>query len=357
MNKNPSPGSVSEPNSNAGLWLIPDTLTFADLFDVEKIQAIQDAFAFATGVASIITEVDGTPITRPSNFCRLCIDIIRQTEKGLINCMKSDAHLGQYNPGGPIMQPCLSGGLWDGGASICVGERHIANWLIGQVRDDSIDEERLLDYATVIDADVDEFRSAMAEIKMMPKEQFAQVCNALYLIANQLSELALSNFQQLRAMEAQKQAETERLQLQQQVIEAQRAAISELSTPIIPIMDNIIVMPLVGSIDSQRAIEVTRTILAGITQYRAKILILDITGVPVVDSGVADHLNRTIQAARLKGASTIITGITDAVAETIVDLGIEWHDLETLRDLQSGLLLALDQLGYNLRRTKVSSHR
>ena len=85
-------------------------------------------------------------------------------------------------------------------------------------------------------------------------------------------------------------------------------------------------------------------------KHRAKVVILDITGVPIVDSGVADHLNRTIQAARLKGARTMITGISDAVAETIVDLGIDWQSITTLGDLQSGLIVALKSLGIEVRR-------
>jgi transcriptional regulator with GAF, ATPase, and Fis domain/anti-anti-sigma regulatory factor len=140
----------------------------------------------------------------------------------------------------------------------------------------------------------------------------------------------------------------ERERLQQEVIEAQRRALQELSTPIIPLVERIIVMPLIGSIDSMRARDITRSLLAGIREHRAKILILDITGVPLVDSGVADHLNKTIQAARLKGARTIVTGISDAVAETIVDLGIDWGGIETLSDLQTGLIVALDSLGIRL---------
>jgi rsbT co-antagonist protein RsbR len=104
-------------------------------------------------------------------------------------------------------------------------------------------------------------------------------------------------------------------------------------------------MPLVGSIDSGRAREITRTLLAGIGVYRAQVVILDVTGVAVIDSGVANHLNKTIQAARLKGAQTIITGVSDAVAETIVDLGIDWGNVDTLRDLQTGLVMALASMG------------
>jgi rsbT co-antagonist protein RsbR len=138
-----------------------------------------------------------------------------------------------------------------------------------------------------------------------------------------------------------KQAEAERERLQQEIIEAQKRALQELSTPIIPVMEHIIIMPLIGSVDTMRARDITRALLAGIQRHRAKAVILDITGVPIVDSGVAAHLNRTIQAARLKGARTIITGISDAVAETIVDLGIDWSGIETLGDLQTGLRVAM----------------
>ena len=108
-------------------------IQFSDIFILDDIQRIQDLFADATGVASVITYPDGRPITRPSNFCRLCNEIIRKTETGLTNCFKSDAEIGKPNPAGPVIQPCLSGGLWDAGASIIVGDYHIANWLIGQV--------------------------------------------------------------------------------------------------------------------------------------------------------------------------------------------------------------------------------
>ncbi len=150
-----------------------------------------------------------------------------------------------------------------------------------------------------------------------------------------------------------RQSLNEREQLQQKVIDAQQQALGKLSTPIIPIMDTpqggIIVMPLIGSIDTMRARDITRSLLAGVREHRAKVVILDITGVPVVDSGVANYLNKTIQAARLKGAHTVVTGISDAVAETIVELGIDWSGIETLPDLQMGLRVALARLGQRIK--------
>ena len=173
-------------------------LSLEDLFDVKELQRMQDSFANATGVASIITHPDGRPITQPTNFCRLCNDIIRKTEKGFCNCMKSDAILGSPNPSGPTIQVCHSGGLWDGGASITVGNHHIANWLVGQVRNEEQNDEEMLKYAREIGADEGEYRNALAEVPTMSSERFQQICDALFLFANQMSSIAYSNLQQGR---------------------------------------------------------------------------------------------------------------------------------------------------------------
>jgi len=149
----------------------------------------------------------------------------------------------------------------------------------------------------------------------------------------------------------QKQVEAESAQLQVEVVEAQQRAIQELSTPVIPVLEGVIVMPLVGSIDTLRARDIMRKLLEGIREQQAQVVILDITGVPIVDSGVAAHMNKTIQAARLKGARTIVVGISDAVAETIVDLGLDWSGIETLSDLQTGLRVALQGMGFKLVRS------
>jgi PAS domain S-box-containing protein len=168
-------------------------IRFTDLFDLDEIQAIQDAFAKATGVGSLITTPEGEPITKPSNFCTLCQDVIRKTPKGMANCMHSDAAIGKLNPMGPIMQPCLSSGLWDGGASISVGGRHIANWLIGQVRNEELDARKVLAYAKDIGADEAEFARHLDKVTIMPLEQFEQVCEALFLLANLMSWIAYQN--------------------------------------------------------------------------------------------------------------------------------------------------------------------
>jgi anti-anti-sigma regulatory factor len=156
-----------------------------------------------------------------------------------------------------------------------------------------------------------------------------------------------------REITKREQAQAESARLQQEVIEAQQRVIRELSTPVIPVVEGVIIMPLIGSIDTLRARDITRALLAGISQYHAKVVILDVTGVPLVDSGVANHLNKTVQTARLKGARTIITGVSEAVAEAIVDLGVDWSGIATMSDLQTGLRAAMtDQLAWRRKELK-----
>lgn len=184
-----------------------EDISFDDLFDRKQLQLLQDQFSDATGVASIIAHPDGTPITRPSNFTDLCERIIRNTEKGCANCYKSDAIIGRHHPEGPVVQPCLSGGLWDAGASIEVGGVHIANWLIGQVRDETQTDEQMLSYARQIGADEKEFLEAFHRVPVMSREQFEKVALVLFTLANQISTSAYQNVQQARFIEAQKKAE------------------------------------------------------------------------------------------------------------------------------------------------------
>jgi PAS domain S-box-containing protein len=135
-------------------------------------------------------------------------------------------------------------------------------------------------------------------------------------------------------------AEQERVRLQEQVIEAQQAALRELSTPIIPIGEGVVAMPLIGNIDSMRAQLVIETLLEGVAETRARTAILDITGVPVVDTQVANALLRAAQAVKLLGAQVIITGIRPEVAQTLVGLGLDLSGIKTLSTLQSGIAYA-----------------
>ncbi|MFY0531951.1 PAS domain S-box protein [Nannocystis pusilla] len=144
---------------------------------------------------------------------------------------------------------------------------------------------------------------------------------------------------------ARKQAEEAEARRQDEIIRAQALAIAELSTPLIPITDEILVMPLIGMMDSMRAQQVMQSLLAGLASGRGKFVILDITGVPVVDTAVANALLRAAQAARLLGAEVILTGIRPEVAQTLVNIQADFSNLITRGNLQSGIAHALGRRG------------
>ncbi len=142
-----------------------------------------------------------------------------------------------------------------------------------------------------------------------------------------------------------KRATEERTKLQQQVIDAQRATLRELSSPLIPLADGVLAMPLIGSIDQDRAREILETLLEGVARQRAKVAILDITGVRLVDTHVAQALLQAARAVRLLGAHVILTGIRPEVAQTLVHIGADLSSLTTRSTLQSGIAYALTLSG------------
>jgi rsbT co-antagonist protein RsbR len=124
-----------------------------------------------------------------------------------------------------------------------------------------------------------------------------------------------------------------------------QAAVRELSTPVIRIFDRILLLPLVGTIDTGRAQQIMETILLRVSEEQARVVIIDISGVPVVDTKVAEHMILTTNAVRLLGAETVIAGISPVVAKTIVQLGISLPALATRGRLQEAIQLALQTTG------------
>ena len=134
------------------------------------------------------------------------------------------------------------------------------------------------------------------------------------------------------------------------LVETQRnllETLRELSSPVIPVFEGIIVLPLIGNIDTQRATQVLEGLLNGIERYRARVVLIDVTGVPIVDTSVANHLLQAAQAARLLGAEAVLVGVRPEVAQTMVQLGVAHTGLTTRADLQSGIEYAFARL--NLR--------
>lgn len=134
----------------------------------------------------------------------------------------------------------------------------------------------------------------------------------------------------------------------ERTISLQQQAILELSTPVLQVREGLLILPIVGAVDSKRALQFTEQLLRAIRANRAKVVVIDVTGVPSVDSRVAGHLVQTIEAARLMGATGILTGLAPEIAQTLVTIGVDLGLVRTVGDLQGGLEEAERMLGYQV---------
>jgi rsbT co-antagonist protein RsbR len=135
------------------------------------------------------------------------------------------------------------------------------------------------------------------------------------------------------------------VQERERIIREQQEAIRELSTPVLQVRDRLIILPIIGVLDTQRARQLTEQLLTAIQSQRAKVVVIDITGVASIDLSVANHLVQTVEAARLMGASAILTGLSSKIAQTVVDLGVDLTMMRTVGDLEGGLEEAERLLG------------
>ncbi len=138
------------------------------------------------------------------------------------------------------------------------------------------------------------------------------------------------------------------VQERERVIRQQQEAIRELSTPVLQVRERLLILPIIGVIDSQRARQLTDQLLRGIRTNRAKVVVIDITGVAAMDATVANHLVQTVEASRLLGATVIVTGLSPEIAQTIVNIGVDLGKMNTVGDLQGGIEQAERLLGYQV---------
>src|SRR5437899_3997894 len=138
------------------------------------------------------------------------------------------------------------------------------------------------------------------------------------------------------------------VQERERVIRAQQEAIRELSTPVLPVRERLLILPGIGTVDPLRARQLTEQLLRGIRTNRARVVVMDITGVPAMDATVANHLVLTVEAARLLGATEIVTGLSPELAQTLVNIGVDLSKMNTVGDLQGGIEEAERLLGYKV---------
>jgi len=138
------------------------------------------------------------------------------------------------------------------------------------------------------------------------------------------------------------------VQQRERVIREQQEAIRLLSTPVLQVRERLLILPMIGLIDPQRARQLTEQLLRGIRTNRAKVVVIDVTGVAALDASVANHLVQTVDAARLLGATVIVTGLSPEIAQTLVNIGVDLARMTTVGDLQGGIEEAERLLGYTV---------
>ncbi len=138
------------------------------------------------------------------------------------------------------------------------------------------------------------------------------------------------------------------VQERERIISQQQEAIRELSTPVLQVRERLLILPIIGLIDPQRARQLTEQLLQAIRANRAKVVVMDITGVPSIDSNVANYLVQTVDASRLMGANVIVTGLSPEIAQTLVVIGVDLSKMDTVGDLQGGIEKAERMLGYKV---------
>jgi rsbT co-antagonist protein RsbR len=147
------------------------------------------------------------------------------------------------------------------------------------------------------------------------------------------------------------------VQERERIIRQQQEAIRELSTPVLQVREQLLILPIIGVLDGQRARQLTEQLLRAIRANRAKVVVIDITGVPTIDSTVANHLVQTVEASGLMGASVIITGLSSEIALTLVTIGLDLSKMNAVGDLQGGIEEAERLLGYEVSRVGESASR
>ena len=142
----------------------------------------------------------------------------------------------------------------------------------------------------------------------------------------------------------------------ERVIREQQDALLELSTPVLQVRERLLILPIIGVMDAPRALQLTEQLLHGIRAHRAKLVVIDITGVPDVDEAVANSLVDTVTASRLMGADVIITGLSSEIAQTLVTIGVDLSKMHTVGDLQGGIEEAERQLGFRVSKVADEQH-
>jgi anti-anti-sigma factor len=271
-----------------------------------------------------------------SGWQDICVKFHRANTESCKRCQQSDAYIVNHLTEGEkyVSYECANG-LVDVANPIIVQGNHIGTVFTGQFLFDEPDIERFRMQAQEFGFDESAYLEALQRVPVFSRESIEPILTYLSSFAEMLADVGKERIEQKQTQQALEEAQEELLQAQQRTIQ-------ELSTPLMPLSENVVAMPLVGTIDSTRAMQVLETLLEGVAEHQAERVIIDITGVKVVDTQVANVLLQAAQAVKLLGAEVILTGISPTLAMTLVHLGSDMSGIVTCSTLQAGIAYAAD---------------
>ncbi|MBN1484853.1 MAG: PocR ligand-binding domain-containing protein [Chloroflexia bacterium] len=294
-----------------------------ELVSVPTLQAILDDFVLTTSILVSAMDLDGQWLTIAGQSARHC-DLVQAAEVGKAACQASDRHLvAEVNRQRRYVIRRCHAGLYDFAAPILVKGQIIGYLVGGQVLAERLDEEAVARNILRLGLDADDYRLALAQLPFLSPERLEALARLLQQIASAIAESAYHGLEQEER--AEEMADLAR----------------SLSTPVIQVWERVLALPLVGPVQPERAQLVTEALLEAIGQRRAEVVLIDITGVPVVDEQVVQSLLRTARSVSLLGATCILSGIQAEIARTIVALGLDLADIPVCADLQEGIRQAI----------------
>lgn len=305
----------------------------SELIDISRLQDMLDQLYIITSIPTAVLDADGTILTA-SGWQDICVKFHRANTESCKRCQESDAYIVNHLTDGKkyITYECANG-LVDVANPIIVQGTHVGTVFAGQFLFAEPDRERFRQQAKKFGYDEQAYLEALARMPIIPHDKIEPTLSYLSSFTEILAAVGKERIEQKQTQQALEEAQEELLQAQQRTIQ-------ELSTPLMPLSDNVVAMPLVGSIDSKRAMQILETLLEGVAEHQAERAIIDITGVKVVDTQVANVILQAAQAVKLLGAEVILTGISPTLAMTLVHLGADMSGIVTCSTLQAGIAYA-----------------
>ncbi|QJB57176.1 PocR ligand-binding domain-containing protein [Pseudodesulfovibrio sp. zrk46] len=301
-------------------------MSFSETLALDRHQKLLEAFCKATGIAGAIIDLDGNVMVG-AQWQRICTDFHRKNEETCKKCIESDVILANRLSKDKkyTLYECKNG-LIDAAAPIIVEGEHVANAFIGQFLTAPPDKDKFRAFARKYGFDSKDYLKALKHVPIVEKKRLPDLTNFVKLFAEVVSESYLE----------------QRVQKEQaKELEKKTQAIQDLSTPVVRVWDGIVAAPLIGLMDGERAELLMERFLGAIVETKSPLALLDITGVPDVDTQSAQYFIDAVNAANMVGAEVILTGVSPSIAQTLIQLGIGLKGIKTRNSFADGLRLAL----------------